>query len=159
ERIQLSESEQRYFRTQFALTWSNLLPKATEILSGAWWPSGSTARVVSVEEDVADALKLKVGDTLEWTVQGRDLTARIASIRRTDAARVGANNQFILTPDALKDFPVIYYGAIRVKPDSVTALQRAVFRSHPTVTVVNAADVLEIIQSVVDRISVTVKFL
>jgi putative ABC transport system permease protein len=159
ERIQLSESEQRYFRTQFALTWSDVLPKATEILSGAWWPSGSTAGVVSVEEDVADALKLKVGDTLEWTVQGRDLIARIASIRRTDAARLGANNQFILTPAALKDFPVIYYGAIRVKPDEVTALQRAVFRSYPTVTVVNAADVLEIIQSVVDRISVTVKFL
>src|SRR5205823_3918242 len=38
-------------------------------------------------------------------------------------------------------------------------LQRVVFNRFPTVTVVNAADILEIIQSVVDRISVTVRFL
>src|SRR5262249_12120625 len=111
------------------------------------------------EEDAADALKLKVGDTLEWSVQGRDLKARVSSIRRTDASRLGANNQFILTQSALKNFPLIYYGAIRMKPDAVSNLQRVVFESFPTVTVVNAADVLDIIQSVVDRISLTVRFL
>jgi putative ABC transport system permease protein len=160
ERIQLSESEQRYFRTQFALTWSDTVPRATEITSGgAWWRDASLESLVSVEEDVADALKLHVGDTLEWSVQGRDLTARIANIRRTDAARVGANNQFILTASALRDFPMIYYGAIRVKPNEVSGLQRVVFEKFPTITVVNAADVLEIIQSIVDRISLTVRFL
>jgi len=159
EEIQLSEGEQRYFRTQFALTWSVEIPKATEILSGSWWPESVAESLVSVEEDAADALKLTVGDTLEWSVQGRSLSARVTNIRRTDAGRLGANNQFILNPSALRDFPVIYYGAIRVRPDAVTSLQRVVFESYPTVTVVNAADVLDIIQSVVDRISLTVRFL
>jgi putative ABC transport system permease protein len=159
EKIQLSEGEQRYFRTQFALTWSESVPRATEIISGSWWPASSTENLVSVEEDVADALKLHVGDTLEWSVQGRDLMARIASIRRTDAARVGANNQFILTTSALRDFPPIYYGAIRMKPNAVSDLQRVMFERYPTITVVNAADVLDIIQSIVDRISLTVRFL
>ena len=54
---------------------------------------------------------------------------------------------------------MIYYGAIRVQPAVVGDLQRAVFAKFPTVTVVNAADVLEIIQGVVDRISITVRFL
>jgi len=159
EQIQLSESEQRYFRTQFALTWSDVVPRATEIVSGSWWRDASTERLVSVEEDVADALKLHVGDTLEWSVQGRDLTARIANIRRTDAARVGANNQFILTASSLRDFPAIYYGAIRMKPNAVSGLQRAMFETFPTIIVVNAADILDIIQSIVDRISLTVRFL
>jgi len=159
EEIQLSEGEQRYFRTQFALTWSADLPKATEILSGAWWPRDTKESLVSVEENAADSLKLGIGSTLEWSIQGRSLTARVSSIRRTDAARVGANNQFILSPLALAGFPVIYYGAIRALPNSVSNLQRAVFESFPTVTVVNAADILEIVQSVVDRISLTVRFL
>jgi putative ABC transport system permease protein len=159
EQIHLSEGEQRYFRTQFALTWSEDVPKATEILSGSWWRPGETESLASVEEDAADALKLHVGDTLEWSVQGRDLSARVASIRRTDATRLGANNQFILTASALRGFPLIYYGAIRVQPSQVASLQRAVFENYPTITVVNAADVLEIIQSIVDRISLTVRFL
>src|SRR4029077_7573021 len=65
EQIQLSEGEQRYFRTQFALTWSEDVPKATEILSGSWWPHGAADNLVSVEESAADTLKLNVGDTLE----------------------------------------------------------------------------------------------
>src|SRR5262249_185556 len=64
-----------------------------------------------------------------------------------------------LTAAALRGYPPIYYGAIRVKPSEVSALQRAVFERFPTITVVNAADVLEIIQSIVDRISLTVRFL
>jgi putative ABC transport system permease protein len=159
EEIQLSEGEQRYFRTQFALSWSESVPKATEILAGSWWPAAVNENLVSVEESAADALKLSVGDSVEWSVQGRVLAARVSSIRRTDAARLGANNQFILSPAALRGFPVIYFGAIRVQPTSVGALQRAVFDRFPTVTVVNAADVLEIVQGVVDRISTTVRFL
>ena len=50
EQIQLSEDEQRYFRTQFALTWSEAIPKATEILSGSWWPHDTRDSLVSVEE-------------------------------------------------------------------------------------------------------------
>jgi putative ABC transport system permease protein len=159
EELELSSGEQRYFRTQFALTYSEDIPKATEILSGYWWRHGVTENLVSVEESAADTLKLNVGDTLEWSVQGTPLIARVASIRRTDAARLGANNQFIVNPAALRGFPLIYYGAIRMQPALVTTLQRVVFDKFPTVTVVNAADVLEIVQSVVDRISITVRFL
>ncbi|MBI4474408.1 MAG: FtsX-like permease family protein, partial [Acidobacteria bacterium] len=159
EQLEFTEGEQRYFRTQFALTWSDEVPKATEILDGSWWPAGSEEALVSVEENVADALRLKVDDRLEWSVAGRLLSARIANLRRTDAVRIGANNQFILTRSALRGFPVIYTGTVRMRPSAVSALQRVVFDRFPTVTVVNAADVLEIVQQVVDRISLTVRFL
>ena len=159
EQIQLSERDQRYFRAQFALTWSDELPKAAQLVSGVWWQQGTTESLVSVEEEAADALNLKPGDRLEWTIQGRTAGARVVNVRRTDAARIGANTPFVLSPTTLAGFPVIYYGAIRVVPGNVGALQRTVFKQYPTVTVVNAADVLEIVQSVVDRIGVTVRFL
>ncbi len=159
EDMSFSDAEQRYFRTQFALTWSETPPKSTEILDGAWWPANSKESLVSVEENVGDALRLKVGDTLEWSVAGRPLSARISSLRRTDAVRIGANNQFILTESALQGLPVVYTGTARVRPGDVANLQRTVFERFPTVTVVNAADVLEIVQQVVDRISLTVRFL
>ncbi len=159
EQIQIGESEQRYFRTQFALTWAAALPKATEILSGRWWLPDTSERLVSVEENAAESLRLKVGDILEWSIQGRPVSARVGSTRRTDASRVGANNQFILTPVCLEGFPVIYSGALRAPASDVPRIQRDIFNKFPTVTVINAADVLDIIQDVVDRISLTVRFL
>jgi putative ABC transport system permease protein len=55
--------------------------------------------------------------------------------------------------------PIIYYGGVRVKPRAVAALQRATYDKFPTVTVVNVADVLEIVQQVVDQIALVVRFI
>jgi putative ABC transport system permease protein len=72
--------------------------------------------------------------------------------------RVGANNQFILSPGTLDNLSAVYYGAIRVKPENAGALRARIFQQFPTVTVINAADILEIIQGVVDRVSLATRF-
>ena len=95
---------------------------------------------------------------IEWTALGGNVKARVANIRKTDAIRVGANNQFILSPGALDSFSVVYYGALRVKPESIAAIQARIFEQFPTVTVINAADILEVIQGVMDRVSLAVRF-
>jgi putative ABC transport system permease protein len=158
DRIPLEEGARRFLNTQFILTWSREMPPATEILNGAWWPAKPQEPFVSVQEAAAQALGLKVGSMIEWTALGGNIRARVANIRRTDALRVGANNQFILSPGTLDDFAAVYYGAVRVRPDSVAALQAKIFNQFPTVTVIDAADILDIIQGVVDRISTAVRF-
>jgi putative ABC transport system permease protein len=158
EEMNLVEGERRYLRVQFQLTWSDEQPAATEILEGQWWSENPEPGWVSVEENAAGILRLAPGDDVEWNVNGRIVGARVANVRRTDGTRAGANNQFILTPGTLDEFPGIYYGALRVEADQVGSLQRAVFASYPSVTVVNAADILEIVQELVGEISLTVRF-
>jgi putative ABC transport system permease protein len=158
EQIPLEEGARRFLNTQFILTWSREMPPATDILSGNWWAARPSEPLVSVQESAAQALGLKVGSMIEWTALGGNIRARVANIRRTDALRVGANNQFILSPGTLDDFAAVYYGAVRVRPDSIAALQAKIFNQFPTVTVIDAADILDIIQDVVDRISTAVRF-
>jgi putative ABC transport system permease protein len=158
ERIPLEEGAQRFLNTQFVLTWAREIPPATQILEGAWWESQPAEPLVSVQEFAAQALGLKVGSVIEWAAEGGTVRARVANVRRTDAVRVGANNQFILSPGTLDNFAAIYYGALRVKPESVGTLQAHLFEQFPTVIVINAADILEIIQGVMDRISLAVRF-
>jgi len=158
EEMDLAGGERRYLRTQFTLTWSEEPPEATEILDGEWWEPGTRDALVSVEENAAGILRLRPGDTVAWEVGGSVTSARVANIRRTDGTRSGANNQFILTPGTLEEFPGVYFGALRVKPASVGELQRAVFERYPSVTVVNAADIIEIVQEMIGRISLTVRF-
>src|SRR5262249_20370374 len=87
-----------------------------------------------------------------------NIRARVANVRRTDALRLGANNQFILSPGSLDGFATVYYGALRVRTESIAALQARIFDRFPTITVIDAGDILEIIQDVVDRISIAVRF-
>ena len=164
EQIPLEEGARRFLNTQFVLTWARDMPPATEILEGSWWPAQPAQPaqppepLVSVQEFAAQALGLKVGSILEWTAIGGNIRARVANIRRTNGLRVGANNQFILSPGTLDNLPVVYYGAIRVKPENAAAIQTRVFQQFPTVTVINAADILEIIQGVVDQVSLATRF-
>jgi putative ABC transport system permease protein len=158
ERIPLEPGARRLLNTQFVLTWAQDIPPATELLDGAWWPSQPREPLVSVQEFAAQALGLKVGSVIEWTALAGNVRARVANIRRTDALRVGANNQFILSPGTLDNFSAVYYGAMRVKPEKIGAIQARIFQQFPTVTVINAADILEIIQGVMDRVSLAVRF-
>jgi putative ABC transport system permease protein len=158
EEIKVEEGARRFLNTQFALTWARDIPPSTEILEGSWWEPQPKEPVVSVQEFAAQVLGLKVGSVIEWTGFEGNIRARVANIRKTDAIRVGSNNQFILSPGALDGFSAVYYGALKVSPAAVGALQSKIFAQFPTVTVINASDILEIIQGVVDRVSLAVRF-
>jgi putative ABC transport system permease protein len=142
------------------LTWSADVPPATTILDGAWWSAaGAPAEpLVSATETVTEALGLRVGSVIEWNAAGAPIRARVASVRRTDGFRTGANNQFILSPGSLDGLATAYYGSARVLPRGIGALQARIFAAYPTVTVVNAADILEIVQDVMDKTSHAIRF-
>lgn len=148
---------QRYENTQFVLTWSEEIPPATEILEGGWWDGVQETALVSVTQNAAENLEIGLGSVLEWRTASGPVRARVASIRRTDSVRAGGNNQFVLSPGALDGFTTAYIGSARVRPGSIGELQTRIFEQYPTVTVVNAADILEIVQEVIDKVSLAVR--
>lgn len=157
ERLGLQQWGRRFLRTR-SVTTVHARPRETEILSGAWWEGRPAVPQVCAAEEAARILHLKPGMTLEWSAWGRSLKSNLACIQRTDSVRMTARFEFIFSPGSLAGFPAIYYGNIRVRPRDVGALQRAVYEAMPTVTVINMADVLEIVQQVVDQISLVVRF-
>jgi len=58
----------------------------------------------------------------------------------------------------LDTLPLTYYGGVRVRPKAVGRLQKVLYERYPTVTVVNVADVLEIVQDVVDQVALVTRF-
>jgi putative ABC transport system permease protein len=151
-------SVRRYRRTR-SVTWSAEKPAHTEIVKGEWWQPGRQGEaLVSVAEDAAEHLRIAPGAELRFESSGRIIAARVANIHRTESVRPGSSIEFIFTPGSLDGLPAIYFGGMRVRAKDVAALQRAAYRRYPTVTIVNAADVLEIIQEVVDQIALVVRF-
>jgi putative ABC transport system permease protein len=148
----------RYRRTR-SVTWSAEKPAYTEVITGAWWRQGKQEQpLVSVAEDAARLLGVSPGAELQFESSGKMIAARVAAIHRTESVRPGSNIEFIFTPGVLEGLPAIYFGGMRVRARDVAALQRAAYRRYPTVTIINAADVLAIIQEVVDQIALVVRF-
>ena len=104
-------------------------------------------------------LNLHVGSTIVWTTPQRTFTSRVAAIHKSESVRLTARIEFFFTPGALDGLPAIYYGGIRATADVGAGDSEGGLRPFPTITVVNMADVLDTIQSVVDQISLVVRFI
>ena len=70
-----------------------------------------------------------------------------------------ARVSFVLPSGQLKDEPATWYGGVHVEMNRIPTMERALFAAYPTVTVINIADVLSRIETVVDQITFVVRFL
>jgi putative ABC transport system permease protein len=140
------------------LTWADTPPEGDKVTSGAWWKDAGAASV-AVGEGVAERLHLGIGSAVQIEVGGTVRTLKVAAVYRADGQHLGGRVSFVLPSGQLKDAAATWYGGAHVDPHQVAALERALFVAHPTITVINLADVLDRIESVVNQITFVVRFL
>ncbi|HXK04698.1 MAG TPA: FtsX-like permease family protein [Verrucomicrobiae bacterium] len=148
----------RFLRTR-SVTTVDAMPPDAMVLEGAWWKPGDRDPQVCVQEEAARILNLKPGATIDWSIWNRTIRTRVACIERTESIRMTGRFEFLFNPGPLDGLPAVYYGSARVRPADVAALQRVVYETFPTVTVVNVADVMQIIDDVVQRIAAVIRFI
>lgn len=156
-KLDLKGFGRRFLQTR-SVTWNDQQPKGTKVLEGKWWSAGETGKI-ALAQDAALSLKLKPGMVLDWSAAGRVFRTEVAAIFRQESVRAGATQEFILDSGTLKGLPVIYFAGARVKPEKVAPFQAAIYGQYPTVSIINIADVLEIIQEVVDQVAVVIRFI
>jgi putative ABC transport system permease protein len=140
------------------LSWSDAPPAGDKVTQGKWWNSAAPAEL-AIGEGAARRLQLGLGSAVQLEVGGRVLALKVAAIYRADGEHPGARVSFILPSGQLKDEPATWYGGAHIDTKQVPAMERALFAAYPTVTVINIADVLDRIESVVDQITFVVRFL
>ena len=150
--------DRRFLRTR-SVTTLDTAPPETVLLQGAWWKTGDREPEVCAQEETARILNLQVGAVIDWSIWNRTIRTRVACIQRTESIRMNGRFEFVFSPGILEGMPAVYYGSARVRPGDVAALQRVVYGRFPTVTVVNIADVMAIIDDVVERIAAVIRFI
>jgi len=140
------------------LTWADAAPAGDKVTQGKWW-SDPAAAEIAIGEGTAQRLHLGVGSTVELEAAGRARTLKVGAIFRADGQHLGGRVAFVLPSGQLKDATPTWYGGAHIDPKQLGAVERALFKAYPTVTVINLADVLMRIESVVDQITFVVRFL
>jgi putative ABC transport system permease protein len=148
-----------YLGREYVLTFLQDLPKDNEIVKGEWWKPGQifTKPLVSLEEDAARQLGIRVGDTIELDIQGTVISAEVSSIRKVEWGNFSTNFYMIFSPGSLDAAPLTYVATVRVAPADELPLQQAIVATFPNITAINIGDVLQSFARMLDRLSLAIR--
>jgi putative ABC transport system permease protein len=140
------------------LSYAADLPEANTLFSGKWWPREYAGPpLISLDDQAAQALGLKVGDTLSVSVLGVDITARIANTRKIDWQSLGFNFAILFAPGALEAAPHGWMATVQVAPGKERAVARALSATFPTASVVRVKDVIGQVQTLLGQLSAAIR--
>ncbi|MCL2715139.1 MAG: FtsX-like permease family protein [Alphaproteobacteria bacterium] len=141
------------------LTYSREVPKGSEVVAGQWWsPDYAGPPLVSMEKTVADGLGLRIGDEVVVNVLGRNITARLANLRRVDWKGLGINFVLVFSPDALKAAPHTHIATLTgADPAQEGRIIREVARAWPMVTSVRVRDAIETVGTLITRLTLAIQ--
>ena len=139
------------------LTWSGVLPEDNIVVAGEWWDqSYSGPPLVSLEKDLAYRNQLKVDDELVFTIQGREVTTRIASIRTVAWDNMQPNFYIIFSPGTLVDFPSTYMTSFHLGKEQKLFLND-LLKAHPTMTVIEIDALIEQVQRIISQVTLAIE--
>ena len=148
-----------YLTREYVLTWAKEPPGHNTVVAGRWWTPEEAARepLISVEEEIARQLGVRLGDTLTFDIQGVPVSARVTSLRRVDWRSLTSNFFVIFSPGALDGAPSTFIATVRAQPDQENRLQSAVVAAFPNITAIPIREVLERVSAMLDQIALAVR--
>ncbi len=150
-------------RREYRSTFRDTLVSSERLVAGRWdagtrAPSDTSA--ISVEQDLARDLRLKLGDVIVWDVQGVAVPTRITSLRAVDWNRFEPNFFIVFRPQALAAAPTQYIVTAKTRDPAETArLQRSIVSRFPNVSSIDLSLIQRTIGKILDRVTVAVRFL
>ena len=140
------------------LTYAAKVPKNADVIAGRWWPTDYHGPpLISLAAEIADGLGLKLGDTLTVNVLGRDVTAKIANLRKVHWSDLQINFVMIFAPGILEAAPHTFLATARAPRDRELALQAAVTDAFPNVTAIRVREALEAVNRILADIGLAVR--
>ena len=79
------ERAKRLAEREFNLSWAAQMQSDNKLLSGRWWtPQEYGKPYLSLEQDLAKTLGIKLGDKLGFDIAGNPLTVTVTSLRKVE---------------------------------------------------------------------------
>jgi putative ABC transport system permease protein len=143
---------------QAELTFADAPPEGDKVSQGAWWKDPN-AQEMAIDEGIAKRIHVGVGSSVGLDLGGVSHMLKVSAIYKSDGQHIGGRVVFVIPSGLGKDLPATWYGGVHMDPRQVASMERAFFAAYPTVTVINIADVLDRIESLVDQITLVVRLL
>ncbi|MDC9822165.1 FtsX-like permease family protein [Devosia sp. ZB163] len=143
---------------EIPLTASEGLPDQSEITEGSWWPPNFIGPPeVSVFERLKGPLGLKLGDEITFRIFGEPVTVKIGSFRDYAWRSGSVNFGFVLSPNALADFPLSYLGLLKASPGHEREVQQRLVADFPDLLFLPVGEALETFAALLANVTTAVE--
>lgn len=153
-------------RREYRSTFRDTMTAGEQIVSGHWFGAtsapfaASDTGEVSLDEGVAQELRIRLGDVITWNVQGVQIPTRVTSMRSIKWARFEPNFFAVFPTRVLEAAPRQYTILARV-PGAVhvAELQRDLVTRFPNVSSIDLSLITETIGRIIDKVGTAVRFM
>jgi putative ABC transport system permease protein len=140
------------------LTYSANLPEGNELVAGSWWPADYKGPpLVSLEQEAAAGLGLKVGDSITVSVLGVEVDAKIANLRKLYWESMGFNFVLVYAPGTLENAPHSFMATVEADGPVEAQLYKRITNQFPTVSAVRMKEVLGSVGALLNKIGAAVR--
>lgn len=150
-------------RREYRSTFRGTLGRSEKVVQGefvARVEPGAEVVPISIEEGLLKEMNLRLGDRIDWDLQGVPLASRIASVRTVEWRRLEPNFFVVFPEGVLEGAPKFHVVALRAASTEASGrLQRAVVAAFPNVTAIDLALVMQTVDGVVSKVAFVVQFM
>jgi putative ABC transport system permease protein len=153
----------RSFTREYRVTYRDSLIDSEKLTAGTWigQPGNPQDHVpISLDEDFARRIKVKIGDTLLFNVQGAPITTRVASFRKIEWNRVQTNFLVVFPAGVLEAAPQFHVLMTRVPSNEASArFQQALVQQFPTISVIDLGLILKTLDELLEKVAFVIRFM
>ncbi len=152
-------------RREYRSTYRERPTSSEKIVSGKWFsPAALRTRSdtgeVSIAQDVAEELHIKVGDVMTWDVQGVQVPSRVTSLREVTWQRFQPNFFAVFSPPTLQSAPKQFALLSSVTGTlAVAGLQRDVVTRFPNVSSLDLSLIKESVEKIAAKVTAAIRFM
>lgn len=140
------------------VTWTDTLPPENQILEGQWWGPDAEPGQVSVEQDYAARLNIRLGDEVQFEVNRQPVTATVTSIRSVRWDNMQPNFYFIFSPGTLDHLGATYLSTALMEREQKFLLNDLV-RRFPTMVVIEVDALIEQIRTIIAQVTSAIELI
>ncbi|MDQ6827905.1 MAG: ABC transporter permease [Gemmatimonadota bacterium] len=150
-------------RREYRSSYRDTLGASEKIIAGTWFSKKTLPEgffEVSIDDNVAQELRLKLGDTVTWDVQGVRVPTIVTSLRQVNWARFEPNFFVIFPRAALEHAPKSFVLLTNATtPEQRGRLQRAAVDHYPNASSIDLSVVQETISRILNKVSLAIRFM
>ena len=148
---------------EYRSTYRAVLSETEELVAGTFEGTADPeAEVVpvSLDQDVAADLGVKLGGRITWNVSGVDVESEVTSLREIDWARPQPNFFAVFPEGPLDSAPQTIVMLTQARSaESSARLQTAVVSAFPNVSAVDVRQVLALVEKILGQVAFALRFL
>lgn len=158
EKVEVAPEAAWALRGDRGLTYSDVLPEGSTLVQGEWWAGDYAGPpLVSLVDEIAEGLSLKIGDTITVNVLGREIEAKVYNFRRVNWRSMGINFVMVFSSNTLRAAPHSHVVTVNMEGGDEAAFLNAMAAAYPSATTVRVKDALTTVSELLGKMLAAVR--